>query len=73
MKETYFKTYHSITDWFGYDSVPERVTKLEVKNGSLSISVEMTDSEVKETVAKLLENFDKTEVIDILTDILKEK
>ena len=69
----HIKTFYSVKDWFGYDSVPERVTKLEVKNGSLSVAVEMTDSEVKETVAKLLENFDKTEVIDILTDILKEK
>lgn len=69
----YFKSYSSIVDWFCYDSVPKRITKLEIKNENLAVSVDMEDSEVRETIAKLLTNFSKNEVIDIFTDILHEK
>ena len=69
----YFKSFSRIVDWFGYDTIPKRITKLEVKNENLAFSIEMTDSEVKETIAKLLTNFSKDEVIDILTELIHEK
>ena len=77
MKETYkykfFKDCGFIDDFYN-DSVPvERITKLEIKNENMAISVNLTESEVKETVSKLLTNFSSVEIIDFLSDIIHEK
>ena len=76
MNETYKYKFLScgFIDGFFNDSTPvERITKLEIKNENMAISVNLTDSEVKETVSKLLANFSKDEVIDILAKLIHGK
>lgn len=77
MNETYkyrfFKDCGFIDGFFNDSTPVERITKLEIKNENMTISVNLTDSEVKETVSKLLANFSPDEVIDILADIIHEK
>ena len=64
------KTMYAFKEWV----MPVvRTTKLKIKSGNMTFSVELSDASVKETIMKLLENFTKSEAIDLLSKVISEK